>query len=83
MWKMLKPKRETEKDRKLRNKCNNVYSCCNIIKVVKSSRMRGASDSMSICTLRNALTLLIRKREGREHFKDFGISGRIILTLLA
>jgi len=62
--------------RKLRNvKLNDLYSTPNIVRVIKSRRMRWAGYVARMGESRG----VYRKPEGRDHLEDSGIDGRIIL----
>jgi hypothetical protein len=55
-------------------------TCTNIVRVIKSMRMRWAGHVARVGETRNAYNkLLVKKPEGRDHSKDLGVDGKIIL----
>jgi len=65
--------------RKLHNKdLHNLYASLNIIRVIKSRRMRWAEHISHIRGMRNAYNILIRKPGKRDHLEYLGEDGRII-----
>jgi hypothetical protein len=60
-----------------------LYALCfsqNIIRVIKSRRMRWAGQVPRMGERRGAYRALVRKHEGREYLEDLRIDGRIILN---
>jgi hypothetical protein len=55
---------------------HSLYSSPNIIRVIKSRRMRWAGHGGRIGEMRNAQKI---KPEGNKHSEDIGVDGRIIL----
>jgi hypothetical protein len=75
------PKKEevTEHWRKLHNEeCHNPYSSPNI-EVIKSRRMRWVGHVACMEEMRNAYKIIVSNPERREHFRNLGVHGRIIL----
>jgi hypothetical protein len=56
-----------------------LYSSPNIIRVIKSRRLRWAGHMARMGERRGAYRALVGKREGRNHLEDSGVDGRIIL----
>jgi len=55
----------------------------NIIRIVKSKRLREAGHVARMVRNRNAYRLLVAKREGQmDHFNDPGTHKRILLKLM-
>jgi hypothetical protein len=66
--------------RKLHNKeLHNFYSSPNIIRVMKSRRMRWTGHAAHMGERRNAYKIFVGKPEGMRSLKDLGIRGRIML----
>ena len=66
--------------RKLHNEeLNNLYSSPNIARVIKSRRMRWAGHVARMGEGRGVYRVLVGKPEGRNHWGDPGIDGRVIL----
>jgi hypothetical protein len=64
--------------RKLHNEeLNNLYSSPNIIRIIKSRRMRWTVTHTG--EMRNAYNFFIGKPEGKKHSEDLGICRSIIL----
>jgi hypothetical protein len=62
--------------RKLHNEeLHGLYSSSNIIRVIKSRRMRWAGHTARMGEMRNAYKILVKT----EHSEDLGVDGRIIL----
>jgi len=75
------PKRNkvTGEWRKLHNEeLNDLYSLPNIIQLI-TSRRRWAGHVTSMRERRGVYRALVEKLEGKSHFEDPGIDGRIIL----
>ena len=76
------PKRDevTAAWRKIHNEeLNGLYSSPNIVRVIKSRRMRWARHVASVGERRGAYRILVEKPEGKNHLKDPGVDGKIIL----
>jgi hypothetical protein len=67
--------------RKLRNEeLHDLYSSPNIVRVIKSRRMRWAGHITRMGEGRCVYRVLIGKTEGKSHWGDPGIDGKIILS---
>jgi hypothetical protein len=76
------PKRDkvTGEWRKLHNEeLNNLYSSPDIVRVIKSRRMRWARHVACMGGGRGVYRVLVGKPEGRSQLGDPGLDGRIIL----
>ena len=76
------PKRDgvTGEWRKLNNEeLNSLYSSPNIVRVIKSRRMRWAEHVARMEEGRVVHKVLVGKPEGKNHLGDPGVDGRIIL----
>ena len=76
------PKRDevTGEWRKLHNEeLNNLYSSPNIVRVIKSRGMRWAGHVARMGEGRGVYRVLVGKPEGRNHWGDPGVDGRVIL----
>jgi len=60
-------------------KSHNLYVSQNIIRVIKSQRMRWARHVACIEEMKNSYETVVRKPERRDHLTDLGEDGRIIL----
>jgi hypothetical protein len=70
----------TGKWRKLHNEeLNDLYSLPNIVRVIKSRRMRWAVHVARMGEEREMHMVLVRKTEGKSHSGDPDVDGRIIL----
>jgi hypothetical protein len=58
---------------------NDLYSSPNIIRVIKSRRMRWTGHVARMVEERGAKWILVGRPEGRNHLEDPGVDGRIIL----
>jgi len=58
---------------------NDLYSSPNIVLVIKSRRMRWAGHVVRIGEERVVYRVLVWKPEGRNHWRDLGVDGWIIL----
>jgi hypothetical protein len=56
-----------------------LYASPNIIRVMKTRRMRWMGHVARIGEAKNVGRVLIRKTEGRNRLEDLGVDGRIIL----
>jgi hypothetical protein len=75
------PKRDevTGEWRKLHNgELNDLYSSPNIIRMIKSKRMRWSGHVENMGATRGVFRVLVGKRDGKNHLEDPGIDGRII-----
>jgi hypothetical protein len=57
----------------------NFYASPNIVRVIKSRRVRWMGHDAHMREMRNAYRILVRNLKGRKHLEDLGIGGRIIL----
>src|SRR5215469_14541607 len=75
------PKRDevTGEWRKLHNELRDLYSLPNIVRVVKSRRMRWAGHVARMGEGRGVHRVLVGKPEGKSHRGDPDVDGRIIL----
>jgi hypothetical protein len=74
------PKRDevTGEWRKLHNgELHNLYSSANIIRQIKSRRMKWAGHVARMGEGRNVYRVLVGKTEGKSHLKDQGVDGRM------
>jgi hypothetical protein len=81
--KIFGPKKDevTGKWRRLhKEELYDLYSSTNIIRVIKSRRMRSAGHVAR--DGRSAHRFLVRKPERKNHFEDLGVDERIILKLI-
>jgi hypothetical protein len=79
---ILGPKRDdvTGGWRKLHNEeLHGLYSSPSIIKMIKARRMIWAGYMARVGELRGAYNILVGKPEGRRHWEDLGVDGRITL----
>jgi len=58
---------------------NELYSSANIVRVTKSSIMRWAGHVARMGEKIGVYRVLVGKPEGKNHFGDPGVDGRIIL----
>jgi hypothetical protein len=56
---------------------HNLYSSPDIIRQIKSRRMRWAGHVARIGEGRNEYRILVGKPEGKDHLKDQGVDGRM------
>jgi hypothetical protein len=76
------PKRDeiTRECRKLhKEEFNDLYSSPNIVRVIKSRRMRWAGHVACMGERRGIYRFFVGKPEGKNHLEEPGIDGRIIL----
>jgi hypothetical protein len=74
------PKREevTREWRKLQNgELNNLYSSPDIIRQIKSRRMRWAGHMARMGEERNVYRVLVGNHEGKSHLEDQGVDGKM------
>jgi hypothetical protein len=66
--------------RKLHNdELHNLYSSPNIVRVIKSRRIRWVGHGTCMGEGRSVYRVLVGRREGKDHWEDLGIGGRITL----
>jgi len=66
--------------RRLHNEeLNDLYSSPNIVRVIKSRRMRWAGHVARMGEERGTYRVLVGKLEGRDYWGDLGVDGWIIL----
>jgi hypothetical protein len=66
--------------RRLHNEgLNDLYSSPNIVRVIKSIRMRWAGHVARMDEERGVYRVLVGKRRERDHWRDLGLDGWIIL----
>jgi len=71
----------TREWRKLHNEeLNDLYSTPNIVRVIKSRRMRWAGHVVRMVENRGVYRVLVGKPEGKNHLEDQGLHGRILLN---
>ena len=58
---------------------NDLYSLLNIVRVIKSRRMRWAGHVARMGEERGVYRVLIGKPKGKNHWGDLGVDGWIIL----
>ena len=74
----------TGKWRRLHNdELNDLYCSPNIVRVIKSRRMRWAGHVACMGEERVVYRVLVGKPEGRNHSGDLGVDGRIILERIS
>jgi hypothetical protein len=59
---------------------NSLYSSLNIVRVIKSRRMRWAGHVAHMVEGRGVYRVLVGRSECKNHWEDLGIGGRIILS---
>jgi hypothetical protein len=77
------PKREEDGSwRKLHNdEFHDLYSSPNIVRMIKSRRMRWAGHVARMKEGRGVYRVLVGRPEGKRHWEDLGVGGRITLRL--
>jgi hypothetical protein len=60
-------------------KLHNLFASSNIIRVIKSRRMRWAGHVTHIGEMRNVHSILVCKHERRDNSEGMGVGGRITL----
>ena len=75
------PKRDevTGEWRKLYEELNGLYSSSNVVRFIKSRRLRWAGHVACMGKGRGVYRVLVGKPEGRNHLGDLGVDGRILL----
>jgi hypothetical protein len=75
------PKRDkvTREWRKLHEELNDLYSSPNIVRVITLRRMRWMRHVVRVGERRGLYRVMVGKREGKNHWGDTGVDGRIIL----
>jgi hypothetical protein len=58
---------------------HNLYTSSNIIRVIKSRRMRWAKDVARMGIWKTRTIFSIEKLKGRDQLEDLGVDGKIIL----
>jgi hypothetical protein len=58
---------------------HNLYPSPNIIRVIKSRRMRWAGHIARMRDIRNAYNIVVGKLEGKSHLEDLDVDERIML----
>jgi hypothetical protein len=83
LWKILGPKRDevTGEWRKLhKEELTDLYYCSpNIVRVIKSRRMRWTGHVARMGDRRGVYRVLVGKPEGKKHLEDPVVDGRILL----
>jgi hypothetical protein len=76
------PKREEDGSwRKLHNyELHSLYSSSNIVRVIESRRIRWAGHVACMGEGRGVYRVLIGRPEGKSHWEDLGVGGRITLS---
>jgi len=62
---------------------NDLYCSPNIVRVIKSRRMRWAGHVARMCEERGVYRVLVGTRRERDHLGDLGVDGWIILGLIS
>jgi hypothetical protein len=58
---------------------HNLYPSTNIVRVIKSRKMRWAGHVTRMEEMRNAYKILVGNLKRRDRWEDLGIDGKIIL----
>jgi hypothetical protein len=76
------PKREEDGSwRKMQNdELHSMYSSPNIVRVIKSGRMRWAGQVARMGEGRGVYGVLVGRPEGMNHWEDLGVGGMITLS---
>jgi hypothetical protein len=79
--KIFGPKREEDGSwRKLHSdELHSLYSSPNIVRVIKSRRMRWAKHVARMGEGTGVYRILVGRPEGKKHWEDIGVDGRITL----
>jgi hypothetical protein len=72
----------TRESRKLHNEFNDLYSP-NIVQEIKSRRIRWVGHVARMGKRGGVYRVLVRKPEERDHLRDPGVDGRIILRWIS
>ena len=86
LWRIFGPRRDevTGEWRRLRNEeLNDVYSSPNIVRAIKSRRMRWAGHVARMGEERGVYRVLVGKPEGKRPLGDLGVDGWIILEWIS
>jgi hypothetical protein len=76
-------RRVTTEFRRLHSeKLNDMYSSPSIVRWIKSRRTRWAGHVARRGERKGVYRVLVGEREGKNHLKDIGVDGRIILKLM-
>jgi hypothetical protein len=80
--KIFGPKSEEDGSwRKLHNdELHSLYSSPNIVRVIKSRRMRSAGHVARMGEGRGVYRILVGRPEGKNHWEDLGVGRRITLS---
>jgi hypothetical protein len=62
------------------NELHSLYSSPNIVRVIKSRRMRWAGHVARMGKRRDVYGILVGRPEGKKNWEDLGIDGRITLS---
>jgi len=62
---------------------NDFHSSPNIVRVIKSRRMRWAGHVARMGVVRGVFSVLVGKQEGKNHWGDLGVDVWIILGLIS
>jgi len=73
------PMREGCKEHGNNEELNDLYCSPNIVRVIKSRRMRWAGHVARMVEERGMYRILVGKPEGRRHWGDLGVDGWIML----
>jgi hypothetical protein len=57
----------------------NLYTSPHIIRIINLRRMRWTGHVACMEDMRNVCSILVGRPEGKNHSKDLGVDGRIIL----
>ena len=82
---MIGPRRDevTGEWRRLHNEeLNDLYPSPNIVRVIKSRRMRWAGHVARMCEERGVYRVLVEKPEGKKQWGELGVDGCIIFGLI-
>jgi hypothetical protein len=67
--------------RKLNNEeLHGLYSSPSIVRVIKARKVRWAGHVARMGEVRGAYNILVGKPEGRDHWEDLGVDGKITLN---
>jgi len=69
--------------RRLHNEeLHNLYTSPNIIRALKSRRVRLAMNVALMGGMRNTYKILVGKRDGGDHSEDLGVIGKTVVELI-